>query len=143
MSNINYSKVLIGGVVAGVLFFALHWLGLMILGMDMDAWLAAHSLHEPPMWVFILIDILLGIMAVWLYAAIRPRFGAGARTAAIAAAFMWFLFALIYFGLHMMALFTPGDYMKMAAWGLVQVFVATLAGAWLYREGVGDTAPRM
>ena len=143
MSNINYSKVLIGGVVAGGLFFALCWLGLMILGMDMDAWLAAHSLHEPPMWVFIVIDILLGIMAVWLYAAIRPRFGPGAKTAAIAAAFMWFLFALTYFGLHMMALFTQGDYMKMAAWGLVQVFVATLAGAWLYREGEGDTAPRM
>ncbi len=143
MSNINYSRVLIGGVVAGVLFFVLDWLGLMILGMDMDAWLAAHSLQEPNMVVFVVIDVLLGIMAVWLYAAIRPRFGPGAKTAAIAAAFMWFLFALIYFGFHMMALFTPGDYMKMAAWGLVQVFVATLAGAWLYREGEGHTAPRM
>ena len=143
MSNINYSKVLIGGIVAGIVFFALDFVGFMILGMDMDAWLAAHSLHEPPMAVFVVIDILLGILAVWLYAAIRPRFGPGAKTAAIAAGFMWFLFALIYFGLHMMGLFTPGDYTKMAAWGLVQVFAATLAGAWMYREGESATAPRM
>lgn len=140
MGNINYSKVLMGGLVAGILFFALHFLGFMILGMDMDAWLAAHSLHEPAMWVFIVTDILLGVMAVWLYAAIRPRFGPGARTAAIAAAFMWFFFCLEYFGFHMMGLFTQGDYTKMALWGVVQVFVATFAGAWLYREGVGDTA---
>ena len=143
MSNINYSRVLIGGLVAGVLFFVLDWLGLMIMGLDMEAWMAAHALREPNMAVFVVIDLLLGIVAVWLYAAIRPRFGPGAKTAAIAAAFMWFLFALIYFGFHMMALFTQGDYMKMAAWGLVQVFVATLAGAWLYREGAGDTTARM
>lgn len=141
MSNINYSKVMIGGLVAGVVFFALDFVGFMVLGMDMDAWLAAHSLHEPNMAVFVVIDILLGIMAVWLYAAIRPRFGPGAKTAAIAAAFIWFFFALVYFGLHMMGLFTVGDYTKMAAWGVLQAFGATLAGAWLYREG--DTAPRM
>lgn len=140
MGNINYSKVLMGGLVAGILFFALDWLGFMILGMDMEAWAAAHALREPNMAVFVVIDLLLGIMAVWLYAAIRPRFGPGAKTAAIAAAFMWFFFALVYFGFHMMALFTQGDYMKMALWGVVQVFVATFAGAWLYREGVGDTA---
>ncbi|MGI8620029.1 MAG: hypothetical protein ACR2L6_13215, partial [Gemmatimonadaceae bacterium] len=112
-----------------------------ILGIDMDAWLAAHSLHEPPMAVFVVIDILLGILAVWLYAAIRPRFGPGWQTAAIAAAYMWFFFCLAYFGFHMMGLFTQGEYMKMAGWGIIQVFVATFAGAWLYREG--DTAARM
>lgn len=143
MSNINYSKVLIGGVVAGIVYLALDMVGLMAMGMDMDAWLAAHSLQEPPMAVFVVTAILIGIMAVWLYAAIRPRFGPGAKTAVIAAAFMWFFFCVTYFGLHMMGLFTQGDYMKMAAWGIVQIVGATLAGAWLYREGAGDTTARM
>lgn len=141
MGNINYSKVLIGGVVAGVLLLALDFLGMMLMGFDMEAWAALHSLTEPSVGVFIAIDIVLGIMIVWLYAAIRPRFGPGWRTAAIAAAFMWLFFAVMYFGFHMMGLFTQGDYTKMALWGIIPVFAATFAGAWLYREG--DAAPRM
>ncbi|CAN5663913.1 hypothetical protein BH23GEM1_BH23GEM1_02230 [soil metagenome] len=143
MGNIDYSKVLIGGLVAGIVFFALDFLGYMIMGMDMDAWLARHSLHEPPMWVFIVMDILYGMLIVWLYAAIRPRFGPGPKTAAIAAAFTWLFFALTYFGLHMMGLFTQGDYMMMAAWGFVMALGAAMAGAWVYKESEGAGAPRM
>jgi uncharacterized BrkB/YihY/UPF0761 family membrane protein len=139
VGKINYSRVLIGGIVAGILFLLLDVLGYMLMQVDMEAWFTQHSLHEPPMWVFYLSDILFGLMAVWLYAAIRPRFGPGWQTAAIAAAFMWVFFTVAYFGFHMMGLFTQGDYMMMAGWGIVQVFVATLAGAWVYREE-GETA---
>ncbi|MGK2935976.1 MAG: hypothetical protein ACSLFE_12155 [Gemmatimonadaceae bacterium] len=142
MGKINYNRLLIGGLVAGILFLLLDVLGYMLMQVDMDAWLAQHSLHEPPMWVFYVTDILFGFMAVWLYVAIRPRFGPGWQTAAIAAAFMWLFFTAVYFGFHMMALFTQGDYMTMAGWGLVQVFVSTLAGAWVYREG-GDLSARL
>ncbi len=139
MGKINYGRVLIGGIVAGVLFLLLDVLGFMLMNLDMEAWLAQHSLREPPMWVFYLCDILFGLMAVWLYAAIRPRFGPGWKTAAIAAAFMWIFFTVAYFGFHMMGLFTQGEYTMMAGWGIVQVFVSTLAGAWVYREE-GETA---
>lgn len=134
MGNINYSRVLIGGVVAGLLFLGFDVLGYMLMNHDMDAWLTEHALHEPPMWVIYLTDILFGVLAVWLYAAMRPRFGPGWKTAAIAALFMWICFALAYFSFHMMGLFTPGDYMMMAGWWLVGVLVATLVGAFLYRE---------
>jgi hypothetical protein len=134
VGKINYNRFLVGGLVAGILFLLLDVLGYMLMNMDMDAWLARHSLHEPPMWVFYVTDILLGFMAVWLYVAIRPRFGPGWQTAAIAAAFMWFFFTVAYFSFHMMGLFTMNDYMMMGGWGLVQCFVATLAGAWVYRE---------
>lgn len=137
MGKINYSRVLIGGIVAGILFLLFDVLGFMLMNMDMDAWLTEHALREPPMWVFYLTDILFGFMAVWLYAAIRPRFGPGWKTAAIAAAFMWIFFTLAYFSFHMMGLFTQGDYMMTAGWWLVGVFVATLAGAFLYKEGEG------
>ncbi len=144
MSNINYSKVLVGGIVAGVVWIAMDAASYMLMGMQgMDAWLAQHGLREPPMGVFFGMDLLFGLMAVWLYAAIRPRFGPGPRTAATAALFIWLLFTVIYFGLHMMGLFTPGDYAKSVVIGLLTVMAATMAGAWLYREGEGDTAPRM
>ena len=139
MGKINYSRVLIGGIVAGFLFLGFDVLGFMLMNTDMDAWLAQHALTEPPMWAIYLTDILFGFLAVWLYAAMRPRFGPGWKTAAIAAVFMWICFALAYFSFHMMGLFTQGDYMMMAGWWLVGVFVATLAGAWIYREE-GETA---
>ena len=44
---------------------------------------------------FVFFAFLLGIVTVWLYAAIRPRFGAGAKTAVIAGLFVWF-FAYFY-----------------------------------------------
>ena len=144
MGNINYSKVLLGGVVAGIVWIAMDWASYMLMGAhDMDAWLAQHNLHEPPMWVLFAMDILFGLMAVWLYAAIRPRFGPGPKTAATAAVFIWLLFTMVYFGLHMMHLFTPGDFAKSAVVGFVTVMIATMVGAWLYREGEGETAPRM
>lgn len=141
MSNINYSKVLIGGAVAGIVWLAMDMLSMVVLGMDMEAWLTKHNLQEPNPAVFIVMALLFGLMAVWLYAAIRPRFGPGPKTAAIAGVFIWILFCLIYMGFHALGMFTPGDYAKMSAYGLVQVLLATLAGAWLYREG--DTAARM
>lgn len=134
MGNINYSRVLLGGIVAGALFMAIGFAGFVITGTDVEAWLARHSLHEPPAWAFIFVDLVLGLLAVWLYAAIRPRYGPGAPTAATAAIFIWMLLAFAYFGFHMMALFTPIEYVTRAAIGLVQCLVGTLAGAWLYRE---------
>ena len=143
MGKINYSRVLIGGIVAGIIFLLLDVLGFMLMNMDMEAWLTQHGLVEPPMWVFYLTDILFGIIAVWLYAAIRPRFGPGWKTAMIAGVFMWVCFTLAYFGFHMMGLFTQGDYMMTAGWWLIAVLIATPVGAFLYKEDDGATAPRM
>src|SRR5207249_8900333 len=44
---------------------------------------------------FILFGFVLGVGCVWLYAAIRPRFGPGVGTAACAGAVVWF-FAYLY-----------------------------------------------
>ena len=38
---------------------------------------------------------LCGIAAVWLYAAIRPRFGAGLKTALIAGIAVWFFYRFL------------------------------------------------
>ena len=49
---------------------------------------------------FVLLAFVLGIATIWLYAAIRPRFGAGAGTAVIAGVAVWF-FAYVYSGVGM------------------------------------------
>ena len=74
-----------------------------------------------------------GIAAVWLYAAIRPRYGAGAGTAARAGVAVWFFTWL----LSMVAMQNMGVFPIAPVplvWTLVECIVATAAGAWLYKE---------
>ena len=46
----------------------------------------------------IVIDFLIGIFIIWLYAAIRPRYGAGPETAIITGLAVWFICLLIGWG---------------------------------------------
>src|SRR5437667_4515115 len=41
--------------------------------------------------VFVIGGFVLGVLLVWLYAAIRPRFGPGPKTSLIAGLVLWFL----------------------------------------------------
>ena len=80
-------------------------------------------------------SFLLGIFAVWLYAAIRPRMGAGAKTAVCAGLIVWGL-ANLYPNIAFMAMdFFPMSLLLTGViWGLVEITLATVAGAWLYKE---------
>lgn len=134
MGKINYSRVLIGGIAAGILLLAFDMIGMPVLGFDMEAWATAHNLTQPSMAVWAISSLLFGVLIAWLYAAIRPRFGAGWKTAAIAAAFVWAFFTVVYGTLTAWGLYTQAEMLKFAAWGVIQVFVATYAAAWLYKE---------
>jgi hypothetical protein len=74
-------------------------------------------------------------MVVWLYAAIRPRLGPGAQTAICAALVVWGL-AYLYPNLFIIItnIFPRRMMVIGTVWGLVEVVVAGLAGAWLYSE---------
>jgi hypothetical protein len=75
----------------------------------------------------------LGIAAVWLYAAIRPRYGPGPATAVRAGVAVWFFTSLLaIIAMRAMGLFRISAVALL--WTLVECVVATLAGAWLYRE---------
>jgi hypothetical protein len=80
-------------------------------------------------------DVAKGLAGVWLYAAIRPRFGAGPRTATIAAVVTWFLVIPV----PLLGLLPTGWFGRRFAvlWsieGLVVMVIAVVVGAWLYRE---------
>ena len=99
MGKINLQKVVAGGLVAGVVLNVFDFLVYGVwLKNDMNAAMAA--LNKPAittnmiLW-FVFLDFLYGIWLVWLYAAIRPRFGAGPRTAVTAGVAMWVLFGLL------------------------------------------------
>ena len=138
MGKINFGRVLLGGIVAGVILSAGEWvLNEKVLGAQMKAFFTTHKFAEPAgsfLPIAIGLTILLGIVIVLGYAAIRPRFGAGAKTAIIAALFAWFGI-YVYCGIINAILFgVTSTIWILLAWGLVEYIIAALVGAWLYKE---------
>jgi hypothetical protein len=140
MGKINYGRVLIGGLLAGVIVLVGETiLNLGVLDQDWQAWSDAHNLPAPNNLtgiLFILMDFLVGITIVLIYALIRPRCGAGVKTALFSGFLVWFLLWLLGWGIMGIAFAMPG-WIVLAGllWGLVEVLLASLAGGWLYREG--------
>lgn len=139
MGKINMVKVLVGGVLAGlVISIGEYILNETILGADWQA--AMQALNKPAFsgsqiaW-FLVLGFLLGILAVWTYAAIRPRFGAGPKTAVCAGLIVWALaYAYPTLGWAVLDFFPAKLIWTPLIWGLVELPVATVAGAWLYKE---------
>lgn len=138
-SGINVGKVLIGGLLCGlVINISETILNLAVVSGDMTEALKARNLPDiggGAIGGFVAFAFLLGIGIVWLYAAIRPRFGAGVKTAIIAALVAW-LFAYAYpsFGMMFMGFFPMGLTIFTLVWGLVEVILGAIAGAWVYSE---------
>jgi hypothetical protein len=77
----------------------------------------------------------LGVVMMVGYAAIRSRFGAGPKTAIIAALFAWFG-AVVYPNVIGAAFgFIPTNLLLiLLGWEIVEYSLAAIAGAWLYKE---------
>jgi hypothetical protein len=142
MGRINLGRVFLGGLAAGVVInLSESLLNAVVVKKDWEE--AMRALGKDPatgmggsaIAVWILWGFLAGIAAVWLYAAIRPRYGAGAKTAVIAGIGAWF-FAGFLSNLAMMnvGLFPQRLIMIGLVWGLVEFIVAALVGGWLYKE---------
>ena len=95
-----------------------------------------------PLGVFILRGMSLGIFCLLLYAAVRPRLGAGVRTA-VTVGILVFLVGTLFppFGLTMQAFAPSQVLLETIIWNAVQIPLATLAGAWLYRETAAEHDP--
>ena len=110
MGKINWNRVILGGLVAGVIInifeFALHGF---VLAKDMDAAVRAlgREVGGGALLMFLAWGFLVGIFAVWLYAAIRPRYGAGAKTALCAGAAVWGLGYCLPRSARLRSIFSP------------------------------------
>ena len=137
--GMNMARVILGGLAAGlVINIGEFILNGVVLASSMESAMA--RLNLPPVGgsaiaMFVILGFALGIATVWLYAAIRPRYGIGPRTALCAGATVWFL-AYLYpsVGMAGMGLFPTNLILIGVVWGLVEMLVAALAGAWLYTE---------
>jgi hypothetical protein len=139
MSRINFVKMIIGGLVAGLIINIGEFIfNGVLFAEEMNQAMAA--LNRPPVpnsaivW-FVLFAFGLGVTLVWLYAAIRPRFGPGVRTAICASLAVWglaYLYPTLFF--IIMQLFPTRMLVLGTVWGLFEVAIAGVAGAWVYTE---------
>lgn len=144
MGGINMPRVLLGGLVTGLGINVGETLlnGYLIMPQYAER-MMAYGVPESPYSVpiFAVYGFLLGIVAVWLYAAIRPRFGPGPKTAAMAGLAVWFIYSGSFADFHLaIPLFPTTVPLANLGWGLVELPLMTMLGASLYREG-GDAAP--
>jgi hypothetical protein len=147
MSEINLPRLLAGGLLAGLIMnvgeAALH---AGILGADTQ--LLYQSLNAPPpnpgstIPLLVGTTFLIGLTAVWLYAAIYPRFGGRLKTGFIAGFVVWILshlWAGVYLGAGYAGIITPRLAWIPVLWGFFEATLATMAGALLYKERVRGT----
>lgn len=140
MGKINWGRVILAGIVAGIVWDIVDYL------VD-GVWLAArwadgmtslgHTAFTAHQIVsFNILGIVGGIAFLWMYAAIRPRYGAGPRTAITAAIWFWIIgFLLPNLGFMWIPhLFSHHLTVYTTAGNLVELIVAGLVGASMYKE---------
>lgn len=139
MSNINTGRVVLGGLLAGlVLNIGEFVLNDFVLASQMKDFMTRHNFPEPAgsfIAIAVGLTFVMGIVMVLGYAMIRSRLGPGVKTAIIAGLFAWFA-VYFYTGIINGVLFgiPTGTMVMVVVWGLVQYVVAAIAGAWAYKE---------
>ena len=140
MGKINFSRAIIAGLVAGIVGDLLGFLvnGLLLAPQWADGMRAlGHGDFSSNEWIwFNLLGLVSGIVTIWIYAAIRPRFGTRVKTAVYAGVAVWILSVLIpnvsFMGVA--GLFPPQLIVMTTAGGLVEVIGGAIAGAAIYKE---------
>jgi hypothetical protein len=148
---INAQKVVVGGLAAGIVAFVLDFVlnGLLLAGFWEDAMTTlnpalAEGTESPGAFAgFLIVDIAWGGLLVWLYAAIRPRFGPGAGTAFKAAVAAWLITGIPWSSLSVMGIFSWSVFVLGAVTWLVVSVTAVLVGARLYTEEAPAPGPAM
>jgi len=139
MGKINLGRVILGGLAAGIVINAFEFVLNGVVLKDQWPELMT-SINRPALGMneivyFNIFGFIQGLVAVWTYAAIRPRFGSGPMTAIIAALLTWITsYVLVDAMPTIMGVIPMSMTLMLAGVGLIEILVATLAGAYLYKE---------
>ena len=140
MGKINMARVILGGIVAGLVINVVE--GVMNGVILKDQWSeAAKALGQSgaisvkQIAAFNVWGFAAGILAIWLYAAIRPRFGPGAKTAMCAGAVVWMLaVAMANAMMAFLHIYPLWILLTVTAVGLPELLIASVSGAYIYKE---------
>ena len=143
--NMNRQKLLLGGLAAGVVLNIIDFLSngvLLASRMQADANAFKPGLGDQmaanmgggQIAVYVFFDFIVGFLLVWTYAAIRPRFGPGPKTAAYAS-LLFFVFGLILnYAWKQIGFMSSSLWWTVTAVWFVNLMLASLVGAMVYSE---------
>ncbi len=146
MSKVNWGRLLIGALVAAIIcFLSDGFFHEKVVSAD---WKAVYDgiravtpePHGTSMAYFALFEIGRGFVALFLYVMMRPHYGPGPKTAAMAAVVTWFAFSItgpaqfIPLGFYSNALL-----IKVGIYQLVVTIIATIVGAAIYKDKTAVT----
>jgi hypothetical protein len=134
---INVGRVVIAGLAAGVVANVFDFaINEYLLVEEMAANAQRLGLRAGPetLYVWAGIDFVYGLLIAFTYAAIRPRFGPGPKTAIIAGSVLFAAITIILGGFMTMGMFMQDVFIKSAALSYVSTLAASLTAGALYRE---------
>ncbi len=139
MGKINVGRVLLGGLLAGLVLNIGEYLANAVLfARQIEDSMRALNLPTASgsfIALAVTVTFVLGIAMVFLYAAIRPRFGPGIKTAVIAGLMVWLLAYAYNSVLNVgLGIFPLNLTLIGLVWGLVEAPLAAVVGAWAYKE---------
>jgi hypothetical protein len=141
MSSINYGRVVIGGLVGGVVANVCDFvINMFLMADDMQQMAQRLGLDQAllnsstVMVTWIVIDFLYATLIVWTYAAIRPRFGPGPATAVKAGLAIFLGITFILYGFAVMGIFTMPTFWKATFLSAIVAILTSLAGGKVYAE---------
>ncbi len=136
MKDTNWIRLVLSGLVAGVVWHLLSVAAISVFAPDLMASLERTAPHQALGGLFFYaVDMAMGIWTVWLYSAIAPRYGQGATAVTIAGSAWWILKSLQsakWAGLGFIEL--GPALLPMGVATLVAAVLASVAGTWLYRK---------
>ncbi len=147
--NIDRRKLLVAGSAAGVVLNIIDFLsnGVILssrMQADANAFKAGLGDQMAAMGggqiaVYVFFDLVVGFLLAWTYAAIRPRFGPGPRTAAYVA-FLFFVFGMILtFGYKELGVMSAGLWWSYTGIWFVNLLLASVVAGWVYSEDQAGT----
>lgn len=139
MSAINTGRLILGGIAAGLvinivetivnLFLVAHVMEELLASLDLEPIGTAAGIG------YIVLGFALGFLIVWTYAAIRPRYGPGPRTALRAGLAVWAAFYLLGAGSNWLLGVAPIHlYVHTLLYSLPMMLIAGWVGGRVYRE---------
>ncbi len=137
MGKIKWSRVILCGVLTGVVYTVLSAISTWYVGAGFNSAVPGNRIFAPSagLAAFLLtLNLAAGIWAIWLYAAIRPRYGPGAKTAAVAGFAWWVVITLADATWGSFGLVPIKALLPLSAVSLPEMILAALVGAWLYKE---------
>ncbi len=141
MAKINWGRLIVGTLIAAIIMFVTDGF---VHGTIAEAdWKAVYAglraaepeRHGPSMAYFVVFELGRAFTSMLFYALMRTRFGAGPKTAVLAAIAGWIAFSLTGPAQFIpLGFFSNALWLKVGAIHLATSIIATIAGAALYRD---------